>query len=101
MKDKFNNAVGPQVRAKKKGPGKVIPALAVVALGAGLQASTQYVAHHFKYQSALGANINQIYPPWGIVHWASKWYSQYPDVFRHAGSIGILITGVGLIGRLL
>ena len=31
-KDRFNNAVGPQVRAEKEGPGKVIPALAVAQL---------------------------------------------------------------------
>ena len=96
-KDRFNNAVGPQVRAEKEGPGKVIPALAVLSLGGGLQAATQFFAHDFKYQAALGAHINHIYPPWGIVQWAGKWYGQYPDAFMRAGSIGVTITGVGLI----
>jgi type IV secretion system protein VirD4 len=95
-KDRFNNAVGPQVRAEKEGPGKVIPALAVLSLGGGLQAATQFFAHDFKYQAALGAHINHIYPPWGIVQWAGKWYGQYPDAFMRAGSIGVTITGVGL-----
>ena len=98
MKDRFNNAVGPQVRTAKQGPSKIIPALAVVALGAGLQASTQYFAYHFKYQSVLGRNIDQIYPPWSILTWASKWYSHYPDAFMRAGSIGVVVAGVGLIG---
>ena len=98
MKDRFNNAVGPQVRTKKKGPGKVIPALAVLAIGGGLQAATQFFASDFKYQIALGGHFDHIYPPWKIIQWAGKWYSQYPDTFMRAGSVGILVSGVGLIG---
>jgi type IV secretion system protein VirD4 len=98
MKDRFNNAVGPQVRTRKKGRSKVIPALTVLTLGAGLQAATQFFAHAFKYQAALGPHISQIYPPWGIIRWAGKWYGQYPDAFMHAGSIGIAGAGVGMIG---
>ncbi len=97
MKDRFNNAVGPQVRAKKEGPGKLIPALAVASVAAGLQAATQFFAHDFRYQSVLGANINQIYAPWGILEWAGKWYHQYPDAFMRAGSIGVVTSGVGLL----
>lgn len=38
MNDRFNNAVGPQVRAPKSGTGKTIPALAeVLTLAGGLQ----------------------------------------------------------------
>ena len=36
MKDRFNNAVGPQVRTGQKGPGRVIPALAILLLAGGL-----------------------------------------------------------------
>ena len=98
MKDRFNNAVGPQVRTKKKGPGKVIPVLAVLSIGSGLQAATQFFASDFKYQTALGGQFDHIYPPWKIIQWAGKWYSQYPDTFMRAGSVGILVAGVGLIG---
>jgi hypothetical protein len=98
MNDRFNNAVGPQVRAKKKGPGKVIPALAVVTMGAGLQAATQFFANDMRYQDALGPHINHYYPTWGIIQWASKWYSQYPDAFMRAGSMGVSVAGIGLIG---
>lgn len=98
MNDRFNNAVGPQVRAKKEGPGKVIPALAVLSIGAGLQAATQFFAHDFRYQTSLGANIHHIYAPWGILQWAGKWYHEYPDAFMRAGSIGVVTAGVGLLG---
>ena len=98
MKDRFNNAVGPQVRAKKKGPGKVIPVLAVLSMGGGLQAATQFFASDFKYQTALGGHFEHIYPPWKIMQWAGKWYSQYPDTFMRAGSVGILVAGAGLMG---
>jgi type IV secretion system protein VirD4 len=97
MNDRFNNAVGPQVRTTKRGRGKLIPTLAVLTLGAGLQVSTQFFAHQFKYQSVLGTNLNQIYPPWAILQWAAKWHSHYPEAFMRAGSIGILISAIGLV----
>ena len=98
MKGKFNNAVGPQVRAERQGPGKLIPCLAALSLGAGLQAATQFFAHDFNYQGALGAQWHHIYPPWGIVQWAGKWYGQYPDAFMRAGSVGITLSSICLIG---
>lgn len=97
MKDKFNNAVGPQVRARKQGSGKIVPALAVLSIGAGLQAATQVFAYDFRYQGALGMHLQHIYAPWGIVQWAVKWYQQYPDAFMRAGSVGIVTAGVGLL----
>jgi type IV secretion system protein VirD4 len=98
MNDRFNNAVGPQVRTRKRRPSKVIPALATLTLGGGLQASTQFFAHDMRYQAALGPHIDHIYAPWGIVQWASKWYAHYPDAFMRAGSVGITFAGIGLIG---
>lgn len=100
-KDKFNNAVGPQVRAKKPGVGKIIPALSLLSIGVGLAASTQYFAYDFKYQDVLGPHYNHIYAPWSILTWANKWYGTYPDAFMRAGSIGVLATGVGLLGLVI
>ena len=97
MKDKFNNAVGPQIREKKNSTNKVIPMLAAFSLLAGLSASTQYFANKFNYHESLGGNISGLYSPWDILIWASKWHSNYPDMFMQSGSIGILVTGVGLI----
>lgn len=97
MSDRFNNAVGPQVRTKKEGPGRVFPTLAVLSIAGGLQAATQFFAHDFRYQAQLGGQFHQIYPPWGIIEWAGKWYQQYPDAFVRAGSIGVTVAGLGLL----
>ncbi|HFR8143233.1 TPA: type IV secretory system conjugative DNA transfer family protein [Salmonella enterica] len=95
---KANNAVGPQVRAKKPKAGKTIPVLAGLSLGAGFQASTQFFAHTYQYQEGLGWNFNHVYAPWAILQWAGKWYAQYPDDFMRAGSIGMVVSTVGLLG---
>ncbi|MCD2513321.1 type IV secretory system conjugative DNA transfer family protein [Comamonas endophytica] len=97
MKDRFNNAVGPQVRAGQARPGKVVPLLALVALLAGVQAATQFLAHDLQYHPSLGAHWRQLYPPWGIVLWAAQWYGHYPDVFLRAASAGILLAGGALV----
>ena len=113
MKDQFNNAVGPQIRNGSNGHGngsstgrnnfssKLIPALAVLTMGAGLQAATQFFARSFHYQAALGPHFNFVYPPWAILIWAGKWFKLYPDAFMHAGSIGVIGTGFGMIGLLV
>ena len=73
MKDKFNNAVGPQVRVEKPKAGKIIPVLAVVFMLAGLQSATQFFANEFGYQPQLGAHYQHIYTPWSILIWTYKW----------------------------
>lgn len=97
MKNRFNNSVGPQVRLKSPSAGKLVPALSILALGAGMQAATQFFAHDARYQPALGANLGHLYPPWGILQWAGHWYHAYPDAFMRAGSAGICVAGAGLI----
>ena len=97
MKDKFNNSVGPQVRARQPGSSKVIPILAILSLCAGLQAATQFFAHDFRYQAVLGASFHKIYPPWEILRWGGKWYHRYPDASMRAGSIGVVTAGFGLL----
>jgi type IV secretion system protein VirD4 len=96
MKPKHNNAVGPQVRGKKKG-NKLLPTLGVLSLGAGLQSATQFFAYTFNYQDTLGAHVSHIYTPWSILQWGSMWYSQYPNEIMRAGSIGMLVSTVGLL----
>ncbi|MGZ8913903.1 MAG: type IV secretory system conjugative DNA transfer family protein [Methylobacter sp.] len=96
MSTKHNNAVGPQVRRKKKG-NKLLPALGVLSLGGGLQAATQYFAASFNYQDSLGAHINHVYAPWSILQWGSTWYSQYPNEIMQAGSVGMLVSTTGLL----
>lgn len=101
MKDRFNNAVGPQVRNRKTSPGRVVPALAALLLGSGLQTATQSFAEQFAYQAALGPHIDRIYPPWSILQWATKWHAHYPEAFVQAGSVGIVVSSVGLLGLVL
>jgi hypothetical protein len=98
MKDQFNNAVGPQVRGSAPKAGKLIPALVVVSLAAGLQSATQFFAHDFRYQAALGRHFEHVYAPWSILQWAGQWYRQYPDAIMRAGSVGMIVTTLGLLG---
>lgn len=97
MTEAFNNKVGPQVRTKKSGKNKVIPALAVVSMIGGLQVATQFFAHDFAFQPVLGANVNHIYPPWKILQWAWLWDNQYHNAFVKAGSVGVIVAGGGLL----
>jgi type IV secretion system protein VirD4 len=102
MRDGFNNAVGPQVRERKARGGKLFPALAMLSLGAGLQAATQFFASDMRYQAALGAGVGHgLYAPWAIVQWAAKWYPYYPNAFMRAGGLGIAVSSVGLIGVII
>ena len=98
MKDKFNNAVGPQVRAPKPKADKIIPALGVASLLAGLQSATQFFAHDFQYQALLGPHLNHVYAPWSILSWTSTWYGQYPDAIMRAGGIGMTVSAASLLG---
>jgi type IV secretion system protein VirD4 len=95
--DKFNNAVGPQVRAPKAKDGKLLPALGVISLAAGLSCATQFFAYDFQYQPALGAHLDHIYLPWAILQWAAKWYGNYPDAVMRAAGVGITVASAGLI----
>lgn len=98
MKDKFDNTVGPLIRAPKNSAGLLVPALGVTSLLGGLQTATQYFAHTFSYSPQLGANFHHIYAPWSILEWALKWNDLYEQYFIKAGSVGVAVSAVGLIG---
>lgn len=98
MKSKINNAVGPQVRSNKKAKKGLYPSLAAISVFAGLQSATQFFADKYNYHESLGANYNHVYLPWSIIKWASNWYSHYPDEFIKAGSVGVAVSALGLIG---
>lgn len=98
MKDAFNNTIGPQLRKSNvKKYGKHMQALAVTSVVAGLQTSTQYFAHAFNYQDALGVNIAKAYVPWSIIPWALRWGEQHTRDIERAASLGIMVSGVGLL----
>ena len=96
MKSTINNTPGPQIRTRTR-PGFLFPILGSVSLLAGLQAATQYFAFLLAYQSGLGGHIGKVYPPWGILEWATKWYDRYPDDFIRAGSLGMFCSAIGLL----
>jgi type IV secretion system protein VirD4 len=98
MRRQQNNAVGPQLRGKKPTTGKTLPVLALGILMVALASATQYFAHQFSYQAALGAHFNRIYPPWEILVWAKNWYGVYPNSIMQAGSIGTTVAALGLMG---
>ena len=97
MKKIANNSVGPQVRARRQQRNLLLPSIGVISFIGGLQASTQYFAQVFSYQGLLGGSINHIYAPWSVLKWASMWYSSYPNEFMKAGSVGMVVTSVGLL----
>lgn len=98
MSAKLNAQIGPQTKRKEETKNKVlVPALGVASLLGGLQMATQYFAHSFGYQSGLGGNLAGVYPPWGILQWAHKWYGSYPDQIMEAGSLGMLFCAGGLL----
>lgn len=94
-----NNAFGPQVRQREPWSGKASQAILVLtALTLGLSAATQFFAHALQYQNALGWRAAGVYPPWMICIWASRWRGSYPDIFMKAGSIGMMVASLCMIG---
>ena len=98
MKQLRHNASGPKAKRRRATQNKSIPLLAIASCGAGLQTATQYLAHLFDYQEGLGASWNHVYLPWSIVTWGQQSYALYPQQFTTAGSLGAMLTALGLIG---
>jgi len=98
MRVKINNLVGPQIGRAKPKSKKLLPILGGVSLISGLQGATQFFAYTFQYHVNLGSNIGHVYAPWLILNWSAKWYSQYSDEIMRAGSVGVVISAVGLLG---
>jgi type IV secretion system protein VirD4 len=69
-----------------------------MALTLGFSAATQFFAHALQYQNALGWRAAGLYPPWMICIWASRWRGSYPDIFMKAGSIGMMVASLCMIG---
>lgn len=101
MKDKFNNAVGPQVRVDKPKAGQLIPVLAIVFMLAGLQSATQFFAHEFGYPSQLGLHYQHLYAPWSILLWAYQWWGLFQLSLMRAAAVGMTVTSIGLLGLMV
>ena len=101
MKDKFNNAVGPQVRVDKPKAGQLIPVLSVVFMLAGLQSATQFFAQEFGYASQLGPHYQHLYAPWSILLWTYQWWGLFQVSLMRAAAVGITVTSTGLLGLMV
>ena len=101
MKDKFNNAVGPQVRVDKPKAGQLIPVLAIVFMLAGLQSATQFFAHEFGYPSQLGLHYQHLYAPWSILLWAYQSWGLFQGSLMRAAAVGMTVTSIGLLGLMV
>lgn len=97
MKDRYNNAVGPQMRSPAVRSHGLMPVLTLLVLVAGLQSATQFFAYTFKYHAALGQHFHLLYPPWDILRWAARWRGQYYDALIMSGGLGVAVTAIGLI----
>jgi type IV secretion system protein VirD4 len=97
--EKRNTAVGPQIQQPKTHTDHVGQAAWVFAvLALGLFSATQFAAYQFNYHLALGVNAHGLYPPWMILLWGARWQGRFGDIFSKAGSIGIMVSAIGMIG---
>lgn len=97
MKDAFDNSIGPRLRKSKKTKGVAVPLLAAFSLVAGLQSATQFFAHSFNYQAGLGGSFFHLYFPWDVVFWWFRWGGEFQLEFEKAVSVGVLVSGFGLL----
>jgi len=101
MNHSNQNAGNPIVKNEGLVKTRLTQIMVIFFMLGGVQVATQYFAYRFQYQPQLGVHFNQLYPPWSIFEWASKWYAQYPDIIGQSGSMGVLFAGAGLILTLI
>ena len=97
MNTSNHNSGGPMEKRASQGNNRLVQMMAVFFMLGGMQAATQFFAYRFQYQPQLGAHFNHIYAPWSIIEWADQWYFKYPDIFELSMSMGVLVSGVGLL----
>ena len=98
---KRNIPVGPQIRQKPHTDKAMQAVWVFFVFALGLFSATQFAAYQFNYDPALGVNAHGLYPPWMILIWALKWHARYSDVFMKAGSMGVLVSGIGMVGLVM
>lgn len=83
-------------------PHPIAVACAVAAFVASLVFATQFVAHAFDRQPALGEPLigngeRAIYPPWAVLDWVTRWGHVYPKPFAVAQFIVLCGFLAGLL----
>lgn len=96
MKSTLNNAVGPQIRTKKKSGNLLMMILLMVSLVAALSAATQFFAYTFRYHAALGPSFHHVYLPWAFLQWASQWKTHYPEQIQKSLMVAFGVAAVGI-----
>lgn len=95
MKKRNAKPVVMQEESRSYWKGRLFVAFSFVA---GLSVATQVFAWQYRYDEFLGVQFYGVYPPWSILAWASMAYDVAPGMFIGAGSVGLLIIGVLLLG---
>jgi len=94
MKKRNAEPVVMQEESRHDWKGRLVVAFSFVV---GLSVATQVFAWQYKYDEILGPQFHGVYPPWGILAWASMAYDAAPGMFIGAGSVGLLVAGVLLL----
>ena len=93
-KNKFNNAIGPEIRKKKNIENTGFKITATLLMFSGFllvpQIAVQFIAYSFNYSPALGNPLfGKIYSPFKLSEW-SIYQNQYPKVFEDAYTFGFI-----------
>ena len=94
MKKRNAEPVVMQEESRHHWKGRLLVAFSFVV---GLSVATQVFAWQYQYDEILGPHFHGVYPPWGILAWASLAYDAAPGMFIGAGSVGLLVAGVLLL----
>ncbi len=101
MSKRFNNAIGPNVRASKKTHPITMPLVVLAIFAIALWSGTQFFAYQTHFHPRLGWNFHGAYPFWRLASWAWDWYEWYPKLFIQAGSIAGVVCGLGFVATLI
>ena len=97
MSTEFDNRIGPQ----RKLNGLWLVTGSALVLVVPLQVATQSFALAFQCTPALGPQLWCLYPPWAILHWASRWGAVQQEAIQHAVTLGFTsATILCLVARL-
>ena len=94
---RLHSAGPPSEAGRVSGRAKKPVFAALGLLGLGLASATQYFAHEYGAQPALGTSVAGLYPPWRIVSWGIQWHTQCGEALMQAGSVGLSVTAAGLL----
>ena len=72
----------------------ILVACFLLAILAGCQTATQWMAWRYHGQPALGQSLSGFYPPWSAWAWYARWH--HLELLRQAAGVGFAVMVVGL-----